>query len=238
MFGEIAPKVKNWLKPGDTFNYNQNTSTLSSPILKIGPSQTETSTARIYVSGVDSNANGPHQAYFTAADQYPLLQFLSWSHNNVNILFDSYYDGSNFKSSFSGSNFKITKISNMLNFDYASGVTAGSNITWATGSSLDTSGNWTVTNNVILSTAGGALKIKQGSNASAGTGATMSGGAVTVSTTAVSTGDVVLVTKTASGGTLGVGMPVVTISNGVSFTLTSSNALETSTFSWAIIKAA
>lgn len=103
---------------------------------------------------------------------------------------------------------------------------------------IDGSGNVNISNGYLdISSAGKTLKIAQGSNSCAGTGATMSGGAVTVSTTAVATGDIVLVTKTASGGTLGSGMPTVTISNGVSFTLTSSNVLETSTFSWVIIKA-
>lgn len=79
------------------------------------------------------------------------------------------------------------------------------------------------------------------------TGAVMVAGVVTVSTTAVATGDLVITTRTASGGTLGSGDPLVTISNGTSFTLTSqvtvagapaTNVLETSTFSWLIIKAA
>lgn len=91
---------------------------------------------------------------------------------------------------------------------------------------------------VSIDTAGKTVKIKTGSNACAGTGATMVGGSVTVSTTAVSTSDFVLTVRTATGGTPGLSSPVVTISNGVSFTLTSSNILDTSTYSWVIIKAA
>lgn len=91
---------------------------------------------------------------------------------------------------------------------------------------------------VSLNVLGGTVKIARGTNGASGTGAVMVAGAVTVSTTAVATGDIVVISKTASGGTLGTGMPVVTISNGVSFTLTSTSALETSTFSWFIVKAA
>lgn len=92
--------------------------------------------------------------------------------------------------------------------------------------------------NLNIMVAGRTLKIKQGTNACAGTGATMSAGVVTVNTNAVATGDIILTSKTAAGGTLGSGDPVVTISNGTSFTLTSSSVLETSTFSWWIVKAA
>ena len=99
-------------------------------------------------------------------------------------------------------------------------------------------GDLTVTTGfAIINTAGKTLKIKQGTNACSGTGAVMVGGAVTVSTNAVATGDIVLLTKTAAGGTSGAGLPVITISNGVSFTITGT-ATDTSTWSWVIIKAA
>jgi hypothetical protein len=77
-----------------------------------------------------------------------------------------------------------------------------------------------------------ALRLKQGA-----TGAVLVAGAVTVATTAVSTGDTVLLSRTAIGVTLG--HPYISaISNGVSFTITSSSGTDTSTFSWVIIKQA
>lgn len=91
---------------------------------------------------------------------------------------------------------------------------------------------------IIIDTAGKTLKIKEGANACKGTGAVMVGGAVTVNTSAVATGDMVNVSRTAVGGTIGVGMPTRTIINGISFTLTSSNALDTSTYDWWIVKGA
>lgn len=90
--------------------------------------------------------------------------------------------------------------------------------------------------NLIVNTAGNTLKIKQGSNACAGTGVTLVSGTKTVSTTAVATGDLIFLNCTAAGGTQG--FVHTTISNGVSFTITSSSVLDTSTFSWVIVKAA
>lgn len=91
--------------------------------------------------------------------------------------------------------------------------------------------------NVIVNTAGNGIKVKQGSNATFGTGAVLVSGTVTVSTTAVATGDTVFLSCTAAGGTQGVPR-ISSIVNGTSFTITSSQALDTSTYSWLIIKAA
>ncbi len=111
------------------------------------------------------------------------------------------------------------------------GVNTYMSIDYTTGEIIDHQGHFSI------STAGKTLKIAQGSNACSGTGATMVGGTVTVSTTAVNTGDIVLLTKTAAGGTSTVGMPVITIVDGTSFDITGA-ATDTSTFSWLIIKAA
>jgi hypothetical protein len=84
---------------------------------------------------------------------------------------------------------------------------------------------------------GGTLKIAQGSNACAGTGATLGvGGTVTVNTSAVVTGDIILFSCTNQAGVVGV--ISYTIVNGVSFTIASSNTGDLSTFNWVIIKAA
>lgn len=91
-----------------------------------------------------------------------------------------------------------------------------------------------VTGNVSLTTAGNKVKIATGTNASAGTG-TLSGGTVTISTTAVTANSLIFLTDTASSLT-NVGQTSVTAkSAGTSFTVTSSNALDTSTFNWLII---
>lgn len=88
-----------------------------------------------------------------------------------------------------------------------------------------------------IMTSGNTLRVQRGSNSCSGTGAVLVAGTVTVNTTAVATGDMVWLSRTATGGTPGSSLPVVTIVNGTSFTLTSS-ALDTSTYSWLITKAA
>ena len=75
---------------------------------------------------------------------------------------------------------------------------------------------------------------KDGAAATVGN-AILVGGTVTVNTTAVGTNDVVMLTRKTSGGTIGT-VITYTISNGVSFTITSDNVLDTSTFSWVIVQ--
>lgn len=91
-----------------------------------------------------------------------------------------------------------------------------------------------VTGNVSLTTAGNKIKIATGTNASAGTG-TLVGGTVTISTTAVTANSLIFLTDTTASFTnVGV-MSVSSKSAGTSFTVTSANVLDTSTFNWLII---
>lgn len=78
------------------------------------------------------------------------------------------------------------------------------------------------------------LNIPTGSNASAGTG-TLSGGTVTISTTAVTSNSLIFLQDTASTLTnVGV-LAISSKSAGTSFTVTSANVLDTSTFNWLIV---
>ena len=128
------------------------------------------------------------------------------------------------------------KVNNITQFTMTQGST---NTSVATFAGKVTAGNDITANSgdVIVNTVGKTLKIKQGANSCAGTGAVMVAGAVTVNTTAVATGDIILIMKTAAGGTSTTGMPVITIVNGTSFTITG-GSLDTSTWSWLILKAA
>jgi hypothetical protein len=83
----------------------------------------------------------------------------------------------------------------------------------------------------------GALRLVTGANTTVGSGAVMVGGTVTVNTSAVNTGDVVLLSRTALGGVTGQAY-ISAIVDVTSFTITSSNVADTSTFSWVIIKQA
>jgi hypothetical protein len=88
--------------------------------------------------------------------------------------------------------------------------------------------------NFAIATAGAGLKIKEGANAKMGVIALV-GGTIVVNTTAVTATSRIFLTSQAPGGTPGwlqVSARVV----GTSFTILSSNALDTSTVAWLIIE--
>jgi len=95
--------------------------------------------AKLAIEGTNGNAAGPHFQTTTASDGYPLIQLLSWQHDNIALNFDSYYDGS-WRSSDAGSNFQIYKQSDTLKFRYEAGIAAGSAVTWSDGFDLTKSG--------------------------------------------------------------------------------------------------
>jgi len=95
--------------------------------------------AKLAIEGTNANAAGPHFQTTTASDDYPLIQLLSWQHDNIALNFDSYYDG-NWRSSDAGSNFQIYKQSDTLKFRYDAGIAAGSALTWTDGFDLTKSG--------------------------------------------------------------------------------------------------
>jgi len=95
---------------------------------------------KLELYGTASNAAGPHLVATTSTDTYPVFQQLNWTHDNIGLSFDSYYNGA-WISSDAGSNFQIYKITDLLKFTYDSGVATGSTITWNSGIVLNTSGN-------------------------------------------------------------------------------------------------
>lgn len=85
--------------------------------------------AKFALHGTNSSASGPHMQFTTSADNYPLLQVLPWTHDNSFLMFDAYWDGSNWKSSTStGGNFMFTKTSGLLQMNYANVNTQGNTI--------------------------------------------------------------------------------------------------------------
>lgn len=102
---------------------------------------------------------------------------------------------------------------------------------------INATGDVLVAGNVKLGAAGNKLFIKEGSNAAMGV-ATLSGGTVTVNTTAVTANSRIFLSV--NGGTLtNVGfLDISTRSAGTSFTITSSNIADTSTVAWIIIEPA
>lgn len=100
---------------------------------------------------------------------------------------------------------------------------------------LINSGNTLMNGNLTLGTAGNKINITTGSNASIGT-ATLSGGTVTVSTTAVTASSIIFLTDATTGALTNIGTPTVgTITAGTSFVINSSNVLDTSNINWHII---
>ena len=118
----------------------------------------------------------------------------------------------------------------------AGAVSAGTTVTGGTGVTA-TTGNITATNgNIVLGTAGNKINVATGANASAGTSAAMTAGAVTVATTAVTASSLIF----AIPATLGTvtdpqAVYVSAITPNTSFTLTSADATDTSTWNWFLI---
>lgn len=96
--------------------------------------------AMLALEGANANVAGPHLQFTTASDDYPLLQLMNWQHDNMALMFDSYFDGV-WKSSDAGSNFRIRKNSDKLQFDYESGIAAGNAATFVSAMTIDTNSN-------------------------------------------------------------------------------------------------
>lgn len=86
---------------------------------------------------------------------------------------------------------------------------------------------------VTIGTAGGGISIKSGSNARCGT-ATLSAGTIVVANTSVTANTRVMCTVQAPGGTQG--FLSTSKINATSFTITSTNAADTSVVAWALIE--
>lgn len=197
-------------------------------------STTLDSPGRLVIRGTATSVtNGSDIIFYNTADSHPLFQILPWNHDDVHLGFDCYWNGSNWISSFSSSCFRMYKNGSLFKIDCA-GVSQGSSISWTTAFIINTLGD-IFTNNLKVNTVGKTLYVKEGSNACKGT-VTLSGSSTLVPTTAVATGDMVILSVSAVGGTQG--LLSYTISNGSSFTITSTTGiLDTSTIKWLIVKA-
>lgn len=101
--------------------------------------------------------------------------------------------------------------------------------TTAPGYPLDVAGN------VAVSTLGAGFRVKEGTNAKMGT-AVLVAGTVVVSTTAVTANSRIFLTSNADGGTPASAVRVSARTAGTNFTITSPNALDTSTIAWIIFE--
>lgn len=86
--------------------------------------------AKIAIDGLNAAAGAPIIQFTTASDNHPIFQQFMWAHDNLGLLFDSYFDGASFISSDAGSNFRIYKNTDALSFDCNSGTAQGAGISW------------------------------------------------------------------------------------------------------------
>lgn len=94
--------------------------------------------------------------------------------------------------------------------------------------------NLSINGTISFAVAGNGISLKSGTNTRAGNAALV-GGTVTVSNTTVTANTVVLLTRKTSGGTIGTAI-TYSLNAGTSFTITSDNILDTSTFSYLLVE--
>ena len=118
---------------------------------------------------------------------------------------------------------------------FSTTVRAGVNVVPDRANTLQVNGKTLIDGNLVLNTAGNKLSVATGTNASAGT-ATLVGGTVTVSTTAVTANSIIIAvckTPIVTQGILSV--PAANIVPGTSFKINSSSVADASTLAWWII---
>lgn len=78
-----------------------------------------------------SVVSGPHVQFTTASDDYPLFQILNYQHDDIELMFDSYFDGAANKSSDAGTNFRFRKHADSIKIDGDNGIAQGGTVTFA-----------------------------------------------------------------------------------------------------------
>ena len=83
-------------------------------------------TSGINLRGTVNNATtGAHILAYTSQDTYPLMEYFHWQHDNQGIMFDVYWNGSNWASASNTTNYMIYKLSGLLQFQYTPAVAQG-----------------------------------------------------------------------------------------------------------------
>jgi hypothetical protein len=89
----------------------------------------------------DTGNAGPWVQWTNTADNYPLLQIVPYAHNNIQVWFDGYFDGTNARTSGTTGTIRIRKASPFC-IEYADAASAGAVITFTTGAAMDLTGKW------------------------------------------------------------------------------------------------
>jgi hypothetical protein len=216
----------------------QGATMLASNKVAVGNTGSVVNHDRVLIEGASASSTCPAIMHQISGDNNPIMQTLAYARDNEYINFDCYFNGF-WRSSNTTSNFQIAKRANTLSINYHPGGALGSTITpisTTSAMSVSSTGSVTFTDSIALTTAGKTISLKRGTGASlSGTGVVLvAGTSGAVTCTSIAAGDQVVLTCTAAGGTPGV--PTVTISPGSSFTITSSSATDTSTYSYFIVK--
>lgn len=94
--------------------------------------------ALLGMMGANGSGQGPHIGVWTPTDAYPLFYQLNWSHNNVAMLFDGYFDGAWRSSTNNTRAYAIYKVNDALNFYGQQTLAAAPGNAWA----HDLMGRW------------------------------------------------------------------------------------------------
>ena len=97
--------------------------------------------AMLALDGANASTAGPHIQTTTATDDHPALQVLTWSHDNIALGFDMYFNGTNFLSGDATSNFQLYKVADQLRMYYAGPHAQGAVVSRAIGFALTATGN-------------------------------------------------------------------------------------------------
>ena len=87
---------------------------------------------RLTVNGDDSSISGPHVAFLSHIDEYPIYQQLNWTHDSISTGYDAFYDGSNWISSSTNANFVLTKTDSALVYGASANNSPGNIFTGST----------------------------------------------------------------------------------------------------------
>ena len=105
-----------------------------------------------------STNNGPNIMFHgTGTDAYPSMQILNYSHNDISINFDAWYDG-NWKSSHATGQWQIRKDGSNLQHRADDSVSAGGAVTWVNHFNIAADGTLTATDTSIGSISDKRLK--------------------------------------------------------------------------------
>ena len=120
--------------------------------------------SNIVLNGLSNSMTGAHIFYYTSdGATYPTRQDLHLGHDNTNITFDQYYDGSSWRASSTTASYAINKTGGNLQFRYAPATGANNQISTPVAYLINSSGQVQIqTNTDSSSVSTGSLIVSGG----------------------------------------------------------------------------